>query len=340
MDTTSTSGMQRSNGVDREPRLFTTNGTTDDDKALLVVELDHMSVDMEPRVFTTNSTTEDEKDEALLVVKRDHVSVGGTRASLATPITDVGGGDADTRSKTMAETEMATRSSWKGSGKPIADMSDMESQQLSTTNAANDGIHDSTPEGKPHHISAGVSRASQAIRTFDADRGDAHGRIKTMAKTQAVGTASLSAVLLDVELELHHEALSSDRTMSGDISYEFHDFLTTYPTLTQAYRLGRVNVRPSDLLEGHEARVTAKIIIGNNGILPWPAATKLQLTFGEDLSLESLPLEVEVPPDAYTNLSLQLTLPARSSNHVSGSMWLLEAPGERFGPLLILEVWY
>merc|ERR1719384_1851110 len=88
------------------------------------------------------------------------------------------------------------------------------------------------------------------------------------------------------------------------------------------------------------ALAQSHVFVANVGSVTWPEGTTLRLVSGADFSLVELPIGQPVEPGSHAELTLQFRLPLQgeSAGEAVRSAWVLEAWGEPFGPLLLLEV--
>jgi len=252
---------------------------------------------------------------------------------------------------------------------------EVEPQQTEPRDVAHEAVQEEAQraqqrarEGEPHHVqpgesvidtngdeyvhaekakddeaSSGEGTAVQEIKRIGNKTGDAEKKRKAMIPPAQV----LSATLLErPAMELHHENLFCDPASSHPVTWEFREFLSMYPQLTEAHRLARIIIPPKTAVKTDDeedgALVTFNVVLGNDGEATWPDTTQLMLTYGHSFGLESVPLEAELPPSTFITLTLQLMLPASCERHMVNSfwasMWVLTDGQQHFGPLLILEV--
>jgi len=95
--------------------------------------------------------------------------------------------------------------------------------------------------------------------------------------------AKLSAtVLSSSQLVLGVEA-SEDEAARGDVTTEFEEMLRQVPTAHQAYRCGHMVLPASD--EVGSVPAEAKLVVRNDGEVPWPEATCLTVVAGDEHGL-------------------------------------------------------
>lgn len=146
---------------------------------------------------------------------------------------------------------------------------------------------------------------------------------------------SSDALLLGIEAE-------EEEASRGDVTAEFGSQLAD-AVASQAYRLGRVRLPagPVSLFGGTGAPtpVCASVTIANDGKAAWPATAVLALVDGAPFDLPLLQLG-PVDPGETARLELDVSLPARAEAGTSRSSWVVSdaATGERFGPMLVLDV--
>lgn len=155
------------------------------------------------------------------------------------------------------------------------------------------------------------------------------------------GMALSAAVFGDVELEAFSGMLSEDQSVPRGFAPDL-DFATEgFPNVRDSYRLGRLVLSRSEQQDNF-ALARARIYIANVGTVTWPADATLRLVSGADFSLVELPIGQPVEPASHAELTLQFRIPVQSAGADSAdavrSAWVLEAWGEPFGPLLLLEV--
>mmetsp|Transcript_25567 Transcript_25567/g.59523 ORF Transcript_25567/g.59523 Transcript_25567/m.59523 type:complete len:357 (-) Transcript_25567:88-1158(-) len=120
------------------------------------------------------------------------------------------------------------------------------------------------------------------------------------------------------------------------------DLLKQLSTLRNVVSLGTVWVQDAGegVRDGELVAVKALLTVRNIGMAPWPAHTNLRAVLGEDLGLQALLLDEDVPVnvDVELELNLQVRLPLANADGPRQSAWVLEAEGEVFGPLLVIEI--
>eukprot|EP00933_Yihiella_yeosuensis_P073744 TRINITY_DN82485_c0_g1_i1.p1 TRINITY_DN82485_c0_g1~~TRINITY_DN82485_c0_g1_i1.p1 ORF type:complete len:218 (-),score=32.47 TRINITY_DN82485_c0_g1_i1:88-741(-) len=142
------------------------------------------------------------------------------------------------------------------------------------------------------------------------------------------------------QVQLMHRSLSQDPNGVGDATVELGKALQYFPNVKKAYRLGQIYVSRSKL-DGNQVAITATLMLANTGVAAWPAQTNMRLVLGSGLGLYNLHVGQAVPPGVHIDLTLQLEIPeaGKGEGHsFSRSVWVMEALGEPFGPLLVLEV--
>lgn len=149
--------------------------------------------------------------------------------------------------------------------------------------------------------------------------------------------AKLSAtVLSSSQLVLGVEA-SEDEAARGDVTTEFEEMLRQVPTAHQAYRCGHMVLPASD--EVGSVPAEAKLVVRNDGEVPWPEATCLTVVAGDPLGLTSMGLGALQPGEA-AEVIMDLAVPQRPQSGLERSAWSMldAATGDAFGPLLFFEV--
>lgn len=146
---------------------------------------------------------------------------------------------------------------------------------------------------------------------------------------------SSSALVLGVEAE-------EDEAARGDVTAEFGSELAD-AAAKQAYCVGHVRLPavPVSLFGGTVAAtpVCASVTIVNDGKATWPATAVLAHVNGAQLDLPLLQLG-PVDPGEEALLELDVSLPAHAEASTSRSSWVVAdaATGERFGPMLVMDV--
>jgi len=124
----------------------------------------------------------------------------------------------------------------------------------------------------------------------------------------------------------------------GDISAELAAVLASAGA-SQAFRIGRVGV-PTSTCTG-DVPVCAKVVVKNDGAVPWPDTACLALVAGESWGFEHLPLG-PLRPGEHAEIVMDLMLAPKEPPGTTRSTWAImdAACGASLGPLLILEaVW-
>jgi len=120
----------------------------------------------------------------------------------------------------------------------------------------------------------------------------------------------------------------------ADVTEEFAGLISQYPNVNQAYRLGCLAV-----LHG-EPGVSAvgKVIVTNDGALPWPECSALRAVSGPAYAFPELPLGPVAAGDT-VELVLDLSFGPGEPGGSAISAWaMVDEQGQPFGPLLLLEV--
>jgi len=199
-----------------------------------------------------------------------------------------------------------------------------------------------------HHVSQLLTINSQLKEDLELVRAEAQKAAeRVVAAEEALAKSaqrqsgysarvmSSDALLLGVEAE-------EEEAARGDVTAELGSELADV-SAKQAYRLGRVHLPagPVSLFGGTGAAtpVCASVTIENDGKVTWPATTVLALVDGAPLNLPLLQLGPVGSGEA-ARLELDVSLPARAEAGATRSSWVVTnaATGERFGPLLILDV--
>lgn len=119
-------------------------------------------------------------------------------------------------------------------------------------------------------------------------------------------------------------AVDYDRSPVGDVSRDWASVLAQFPRMRRAFHFGRVQSAAG-------AALALRLCVANTSKKPWPASTALRIAAGPAQGLPELHVGALGPGDvAELELRLLPESPGRSS-------WSLEADGEPFGPLLILD---
>jgi len=117
--------------------------------------------------------------------------------------------------------------------------------------------------------------------------------------------------------------------------------MTSFPKISKmGWRFASVWVSRAQLNK-QQAVVSASLSLGNSGAITWPPETAMRLILGAGMGFTGLSLGQPVMPGANIDMTLQLEVP--NLGHGDGSaftrsVWVLEANGEPFGPLLVAEV--
>jgi len=199
-----------------------------------------------------------------------------------------------------------------------------------------------------HHVSQLLTTTSLLKEELEQVRAAAQKAVEraaaaeeALAKTAqpqsgcSARVVSSDALLLGVEAE-------EDEAARGDVTAEFGLELDD-AAARQVYRLGRVRLPagPISLFGGTGAAtpVCASVTIANDGKAAWPATAVLALVDGAPFDLPLLQLG-PVDPGEAAKLELDVSLPARAEAGTSRSSWVVSdaATGERFGPMLVLDV--
>jgi hypothetical protein len=119
-----------------------------------------------------------------------------------------------------------------------------------------------------------------------------------------------------------------------DVTGDYSGLIAQYANVDQAYCLGRLAI-----LHG-ESDVSAltKVIVTNNGSLPWPETSSLRAIAGPVYDFPDLPLGAVAAGDA-VELVLDLNFGPGHAGEGKVSGWaMIDEKGQPFGPLLLLEV--
>jgi len=120
----------------------------------------------------------------------------------------------------------------------------------------------------------------------------------------------------------------------GDVTEEFAGILSQYPGVTQAFRIGHLAVYHG----ATEASATAKVVVTNDGALPWPELSKLRSVTGPAYGFPEMELG-PVPPGDAVELVLDLSLGLGQQGEAAMSGWaMVDEEGQPFGPLLVFDV--
>merc|ERR1712129_78085 len=148
--------------------------------------------------------------------------------------------------------------------------------------------------------------------------------------------APSARVLACTDLILGVEA-QEDVGARGDVTAEFSQ-VTAQVGAKQAFRAGRVAV-PAGLATA--VPVCAKVVVVNDGGVPWPAATSLAVVAGDAMGFPQMALGALQPGEA-AEVQMDLLLPPKAAQDASRSAWALvdAATGQPLGPLIFFEgVW-
>jgi len=174
-------------------------------------------------------------------------------------------------------------------------------------------------------------------RSSESDAAEAQLAQEAAADVPLVLAAAWrSAVVLgNASVELHHASVFADETAPRDATADLNLSLDSFPGVDLAFRLARLAV--ARVPDGGEAPVTVDLYVGNDGATAWPDSTSLRLISGPDLGLNELPVGA-VAAGNHVELTLHFRIPLDSDEPSVRSAWVLEAAGDPFGPLLLLEV--
>eukprot|EP00930_Biecheleria_cincta_P018055 TRINITY_DN14188_c0_g1_i2.p1 TRINITY_DN14188_c0_g1~~TRINITY_DN14188_c0_g1_i2.p1 ORF type:complete len:467 (+),score=75.74 TRINITY_DN14188_c0_g1_i2:74-1402(+) len=142
------------------------------------------------------------------------------------------------------------------------------------------------------------------------------------------------------KVELWHPALSQDLGAIGPVKADLGQAMTYFPKISKGWRFASVWVSRAQLNK-QQAVISASLSLGNSGAITWPPETAMRLILGAGMGFTGLSLGQPVMPGANVDMTLQLEVP--NLGHGDGSaftrsVWVLEANGEPFGPLLVAEV--
>lgn len=164
-------------------------------------------------------------------------------------------------------------------------------------------------------------------------RGGAEGSDAALAAASAAPSARVLAcedLILGVEAE-------EDLGSSGDLTAEFSQLLSQAGA-KQAFRIARVVV-PVGLPSPVPA--CTKVVLLNDGAVPWPVTTALVIVAGDALSFPQMALGPLQPGEA-AEAQMDLQLPPKAGKETIRSTWALvdAASGWPLGPLIFFEsVW-
>jgi len=146
--------------------------------------------------------------------------------------------------------------------------------------------------------------------------------------------APASAKVLNATLQLHggDAVMAENPGVCGDATEEFAAQISNYPHITSAYRLGQV------LVSGAGGPAEVKIVLENNGGLPWSEAASVRHAAGPSHNFAALQLAA-VPAGDKVELVLDFSFGSGESGTRAQSAWVVcNEKNEPFGPLLILEL--
>eukprot|EP00931_Biecheleriopsis_adriatica_P056777 TRINITY_DN3366_c0_g1_i1.p1 TRINITY_DN3366_c0_g1~~TRINITY_DN3366_c0_g1_i1.p1 ORF type:complete len:523 (+),score=117.06 TRINITY_DN3366_c0_g1_i1:50-1570(+) len=141
-------------------------------------------------------------------------------------------------------------------------------------------------------------------------------------------------------IDLWHPALSQDVAAFGPMKADLGPAMQYFPKVSQqGWRFASVWVTRS-ALNNRQVALASSFSIGNNGAITWPASTTMRLILGPGMGFTGLTVGHAVMPGSNMELNIQLEVPKQGHGDGAGfsrSVWVLEANGEPFGPLLIAE---
>jgi len=147
------------------------------------------------------------------------------------------------------------------------------------------------------------------------------------------------AIVSSSQLVLGVEA-TEDESARGDITEELQaSFAGGNFSAKQAYRCGRVILTTS--AESVDVPVEAKMIIVNDGSVPWPEASCFSIVHGSAFGLEMLSVGA-VQPGELVEIIFDLSVAMQDEVGMATSAWSLVDPstGAAFGPIVFFEaVW-
>lgn len=144
---------------------------------------------------------------------------------------------------------------------------------------------------------------------------------KALSGTMAFGEAAREAVFDLAEAR-------------GDVTEEMADFISQYQNVDQAYRLGRLAIFQNE----ENASAIAKVVITNDGALPWPEASAIRSVAGPAYGFPEMELGA-VPVGETVEFALDFSFGAGQGGDGALSAWaMIDEDGQPFGPLLLLEV--
>jgi len=158
----------------------------------------------------------------------------------------------------------------------------------------------------------------------------------TPATENALPASPSGRVLACTDLTLGVEA-QEDASARGDVTEEFQHIVAEAGA-KQAFRAGRVAI-PVGLVAPVPA--CAKVVVVNDGGVPWPATTVLAVVAGEAMGFPQMALGALLPGEA-AEVQMDLLLPPKATKDASRSAWALvdAATGRPLGPLIFFEgVW-
>lgn len=163
----------------------------------------------------------------------------------------------------------------------------------------------------------------------------------TISEGEPAGSVSATAVrseLLMQSVEAVDKALAEDGVAVGDVTAEFKAIVDESGA-RQAYRVGRVGLQAG----GSDTSVPMciKVVVMNDGQVPWPSSAQLAVVAGQDLGFPQLQLGAVQPGEA-AEIVMDLLVPPKQEPGLLCSMWALmdSQCGSLIGPLLIFEAAY
>lgn len=157
--------------------------------------------------------------------------------------------------------------------------------------------------------------------------------VETAARPAASGPSA--SVIQCAPLLVGIEAQEDDAAR-GDVSADFAPILEAAGA-RQAFRTGRVVAVAGE--DAVPVPACTKLVVLNDGQVPWPETTALSLAAGETFDFQHLALG-SIQPGEAAEIVMDLLVPARAEPGTSRSTWALldTATGALLGPLLIFEV--